>query len=72
MYNPKKASDIKFKINSKEFDSDMTRYSAKTLGMDITKYLKEGLNEIVFEPLGDKDKAKSVTFQVEIGNKIGK
>lgn len=72
VYNPKRVSDLKFKINSKEFDSDMTRYSAKTLGMDITKYLKEGLNEIVFEPLGDKDKAKSVTFQVEIGNKIGK
>lgn len=72
VYNPKKASDIKFKINSKEFNSDMTKYSAKTLGMDITKYLKEGLNEIVFEPLGERDKAKSVTFQVEIGNKIGK
>lgn len=72
VYNPKKASDIRFKINSKEFNSDMTKYSAKTLGMDITKYLKEGLNEIVFEPLGERDKAKSVTFQVEIGNKIGK
>ena len=50
----------------------MTGYSAKTLGMDITKYLVNGVNKIVFSPLSEKDKAKSITFQIEVGVKIGK
>ena len=70
--NPKKASSVAFKINGKEFDSDMTKYSAKTLGMDITKYIEKGVNEIVFSPLNEKDKAKSITFQIEIGSTIDK
>ena len=70
--NPKRASGIEFKINGKEFDSDMSKYSAKTLGMDITKYVTEGVNEIVFSPLSEKDKTKSITFQVEIGSTIDK
>ncbi len=70
--NPKKVSSLNFKINENSFNPDMTGYSAKTLGMDITKYLVNGVNQIVFSPLSEKDKNKSVIFQVEIGNKIGK
>lgn len=66
--NSKKISKLAFKINSTEFNPDMTGYSAKTLGMDITKYLVEGSNTIVFLPLDSKDKGKSVKFQIEIGN----
>lgn len=46
----------------------MTGYSAKVLGMDITKYLKDGVNTVVFEPLDTKDKNKTVTYQIEVGN----
>lgn len=70
--NPKKVSSLNFKINENSFNPDMAGYSAKTLGMDITKYLVNGVNQIVFSPLSEKDKNKSVIFQVEIGNKIGK
>ena len=70
--NPKKVSSLNFKINEHSFNPDMTGYSAKTLGMDITKYLVNGVNKIVFSPLSEKDKAKSITFQIEVGVKIGK
>ncbi len=70
--NPKRVSSLSFKINEHTFNPDMSEYNAKTLGMDITKYLVNGTNQIVFSPLSEKDKAKSITFQIEIGTKIGK
>ena len=70
--NPKRVSSLNFKINEHVFSPDMTGYSAKTLGMDITKYLVNGVNKVVFSPLSEKDKVKSITFQIEVGVKIGK
>ncbi len=70
--NPKRVSSLNFKINEHDFNPDMSGYSAKTLGMDITKYLVNGVNQVVFLPLSEKDKSKTITFQIEIGNKIGK
>ncbi len=70
--NPKRVSSLNFRINEHTFSPDMSGYSAKTLGMDITKYLVNGVNQIVFSPLSEKDKSKSITFQIEVGNKIGK
>ena len=68
VFNPKRVSSLAFSINSHTFNPDMTGYSAKVLGMDITKYLKDGVNTVVFEPLDTKDKNKTVTYQIEVGN----
>ena len=67
--NPKRVSTIKFSINSHNFNPDMTGYSAKVLGMDITKYLKDGVNTVIFEPLDAKDKSKTLTYQIEVINR---
>lgn len=64
--NHKRVSKVKFRVNSQTFETDMNSYSAKNLGMDITKYLKEGLNTVVFEPLEEKDANKSITYQIEV------
>ena len=67
--NPKRVSSLKFSINSHNFNPDMSSYSARVLGMDITKYLKDSFNTVVFEPLDIKDKSKTVSYQIEVVNR---
>ena len=64
--NGKKISSLNFRINDEIFTPDMSNYRGKMLGMDITKYLKDGVNSIVFAPLEEKDKTKSAVFQIEM------
>lgn len=63
--NPKKASEFPFKINNYDF-SDTKEMSANFISkMDITQYLKTGLNTISFKPLSLNNKGKTVEYRIE-------
>ena len=47
--------------------TDIFMRNAEKMNIDLSK-----VNKIVFSPLSEKDKAKSITFQIEVGVKIGK
>lgn len=64
--NEKRVSKLDFTINNEHFAPDMTGYSSKMLGMDITNYLKEGENTVEFKALDLKDKGKTVVFQIDL------
>lgn len=64
--NPKKVQDLTFSINSKVYNLDGEKYNSTTLVVDITKYLENGLNSIVFEPLSEKDKTKTIMYQIKV------
>lgn len=67
--NPNKASNIEFYINNYQFSPDINIFTKKNLKTDITEYLNNGYNKIIFKPLTEKDKNKTVKFYIEIGEK---
>ncbi|MBQ3101404.1 SpoIID/LytB domain-containing protein [bacterium] len=64
--NTKKLSLFAFTINNFLFNPDMSQYHSKILWFDITKYLTEGDNKIIIQPLDKSDYSKKPTFWIEI------
>ena len=64
--NTKKLSLFAFTINNFLFNPDMSQYQNKILWFDITKYLSEGENKIIIQPLNKEDYAKKPTYWIEI------
>ena len=66
--NHKNATEFNFKINNIEFNNTSEFANNRLIKINITQYLKEGLNTISFQPLNYKNKGKTVTYQVEFIN----
>ncbi len=66
-----RVSSLNFEINGASFSPDMTAFRKKNLKTDITKFLKNGQNTIVFKPLSEKDKKKTVRFYVTLEESDG-
>ena len=66
--NQKNATEFNFKINEMEFNNTKDFASNKLIKINITQYLKEGLNKITFAPLNNQNKGKTITYQVEFIN----
>lgn len=64
--NTKKLSMFAFTINNFLFNPDMGQYQNKILWFDITKYLTDGDNKIIIQPLNKADYSKKPTFWIEI------
>ena len=65
--NPSKVSKIEFFINGYYFSPDTKGFNKKNLKTDITDYLADGNNKVIFKPLHEKDKNKTLKFYIEIG-----
>lgn len=65
--NHDKVSNIEFFINGYYFSPNISEFKKKILKTDITKYLVEGNNKVVFNPLKLSDKKKSVKFYIILG-----
>ena len=65
--NNEKVSNIEFFINSNYFNPDIKSFKKKILKTEITKYLENGNNKIIFNPLKEADKRKHLTFYVVLG-----
>ncbi len=65
--NENKVSKLQFSINNYSFDPELDGFKKKNLKTDITQYLTEGVNTIVFAPLQEADKRKKVKFYVVTG-----
>lgn len=66
--NQKNVSEFNFKINDIEFNDTSSFAHNRLIKINITQYLKEGLNIISFEPLSIKNKGKTIEYQVEFVN----
>ncbi len=66
--NHKNATEFNFKINDMEFKDTPSFAHNKLIKINITQYLKEGINTVSFLPLNAKNKGKTVTYQVEFLN----
>jgi len=63
--NQKNVSEFNFKINDMEFSDTSNFANNRLIKINITDYLKEGINTISFMPLTANNKGKTVTYQVE-------
>ena len=63
--NYKGASEFPFKINDLDFNSTREISNNKVLKINITQYLKNGLNIISFAPLTRENKGKYIIYRVE-------
>ena len=66
--NHKNVSEFNFKINDMEFNNTSSFAHNKLIKINITQYLKEGINTISFAPLTSKNKGKTIEYQVEFIN----
>ena len=64
--NPKNATEFPFKINDFDFNETKSITKDKLIKMDITQYLKQGINVINFAPLTRENKGKTVNYRVEL------
>jgi len=64
--NTRKLSRLEFNVNEFNFVPNMGLYGNKILWFDVTTYLKNGANDIVIMPLGERDKAKQPYFWIEL------
>ncbi len=64
--NPKNVTEFPFKINNYDFNDTKSITKDKLIKMDITQYLKEGINIINFAPLTRENKGKTVDYRVEL------
>ena len=62
--NQKNVSEFNFKINDMEFDNTKEFAGNKLIKVNITQYLKEGINRIAYLPLTLQNKGKTITYQV--------
>ncbi len=65
--NPNRISKIEFYINDYYFSPDTSSFNKKIIVSDITKFLVDGKNKIIFKPLNEKDKKKSAAFYLTFG-----
>ena len=63
--NQKGVNEFPFKINEYEFLSTKEISKNKVIKINITQYLKEGKNTIVFAPLTRENRGKYVKYRVE-------
>ncbi len=63
--NHKGTSEFPFKINDLEFNSTREISGNKVVKIDITQYLKNGINTVNFAPLTHENKGKYVIYRVE-------
>ncbi len=63
--NHKGASEFPFKINDLEFNTTSEISKNKVVKIDITQYLKNGINTVNFAPLTRENKGKYVIYRVE-------
>ena len=63
--NKNRCQEFNFKINELDF-LDTPQYAHnKVMKIDITQYLKGGMNSVDFAPLTIKDKGKAVSYRIE-------
>ena len=65
--NEDKVSNIEFFINGYYFNPETKGFKKKVLKTDITNYLEEGYNKIIFNPLKETDKRKTLSFYIIFG-----
>lgn len=65
--NQDKVSRIEFFINNYYFCPDTSLFKKKVLKTDITNFLAEGKNKVVFKPLSENDRKKTVKFYLTFG-----
>ena len=66
--NTRNVSAFPFKINEYEFIDTSNIARERVAKIDITQYLKEGLNLIEFAPLSRENKNKHIIYRVEFEN----
>lgn len=64
--NKKHVSEFPFKINEYDFSSTKEISNNELLKMNITQYLKQGINCVEFLPLSAQNKGKFVTYRIEL------
>ena len=64
--NKKHVSEFPFKINEYDFSNTKEISNNELLKMNITQYLKQGLNCVEFLPLSAQNKGKFVTYRIEL------
>ncbi len=64
--NPKNATEFPFKINDYNFNDTKSITKDKLIKINITQYLKQGINVINFAPLTKENKGKTVNYRVEL------
>lgn len=65
--NNEKVSNTEFFINGYYFNPDIKNFKKKILKTEITKYLENGNNKIIFNPLSEADKRKKLKFYIVLG-----
>ncbi len=63
--NKRGVVEFPFKINDYEFNETATISNNQLIKMDITQYLKQGVNTVLFPPLDSVYKNKYITFRIE-------
>ncbi len=63
--NQKEASEFPFKINDTEFSDTKSIARERVLKINITQYLKQGLNSVSFAPLNKENKNKYIIYRME-------
>ena len=63
--NRSNVSEFPFKINDFVFSETKHIASKRVLKVNITEYLKDGVNEVVFAPLSREDKGRYLIYRVE-------
>ncbi|MCD8023966.1 MAG: hypothetical protein LUE64_00335, partial [Candidatus Gastranaerophilales bacterium] len=66
--NPNGVSDVEFYINGYYFNQNMGIFKKKILKTEITAYLDEGKNKIIFKPLLEGNKKKALRFYITLGD----
>ena len=64
--NKKHVSEFPFKINEYDFSNTKEISNNELLKMNITQYLKQGINCVEFLPLSAQNKGKFVTYRIEL------
>ena len=65
--NPDKVSNLAFFINDFYFNPEVSGFNKKYIKTEITNFLTDGKNKIIFKPLDEKDKKKTVKFYLIFG-----
>jgi hypothetical protein len=63
--NSRNASEFPFRINDFIFNETKSIANKGVIKINITEYLKQGINEIIFAPLNRENKNKHIIYRVE-------
>ena len=63
--NTRGVKEFPFKINDIEFSETAHIANKKVVKINITEYLKQGINTIDFAPLGYDNKSRYIIYRVE-------